>query len=112
MAKRFTDTNIWDKAWFRKLPPRIKETWRYLCDKCDHAVIWEIDMEALVFNIGEQVSFEEIMEILGSRLNHFCNEKIFIPGFIDFQYKCSVETLNPKNKVHKSAIERLKKHGL
>ena len=112
MSKRFTDTEIWNKFWFRKLTPRLKETWRYLCDKCDNAGVWEIDMEALVFNVGENVSFDEIKETFGDRVNHFCEEKIFIPGFIHFQYKCSVEGLNPANKAHKSVIDRLKRLGL
>ncbi len=112
MAKRFTDTAIWDKAWFRKLPPRLKETWRYLCDKCNHAGIWEIDIEALVFNVGESVTMEEIQTSFGDRINRFCENKIFISSFISFQYKCSVERLNPKSKIHKSVIEILEKHSL
>ena len=29
MAKRFIDTKIWDKAWFRKLSPKNKLFWIY-----------------------------------------------------------------------------------
>lgn len=112
MAKRFTDTNIWDKAWFRKLPPRLKETWRYLCDKCDHAGIWEIDIEALVFNVGESVTMEEIQSYFGDRVKPLDDEKIFLPSFIPFQYKCDPENLNPENKVHKSVIRILEKYGV
>ena len=46
------------------------------------------------------------------RIEHFCDEKIFLTTFIPFQYKCNIESLNPKNKVHKSVMDRLKKYGL
>ncbi len=110
MAKRFTDTKIWDKAWFRKLPPRLKEAWRYLCDKCDHAGIWDIDMEALVFNVGETVEEAEMVDYFG--LQHVGDDKYLIPGFIEFQYNCDIPGLNPANKVHSSVIERLKSVGV
>lgn len=108
MAKRFTDTNIWDKAWFRKLEPRLKEAWRYLCEKCDNAGIWEIDIEAMAFNIGEPVSLKEITENFDVE-NY--GEKLFIKGFIEFQYNCSPDKLNPENNAHKSAIDKLKRLG-
>lgn len=108
MAKRFTDTGIWDKAWFRKMPPRLKEAWRYLCDKCDHAGIWPVDIEALSFNVGELVTLEEMALAFGDRIRLLGNDKVFVSRFIEFQYKCSVEKLNPENKVHLSVIQRLK----
>ncbi len=55
---------------------------------------------------------EEIQTSFGDRINRFCENKIFISSFITFQYKCSVERLNPKSKIHKSVIEILEKHGL
>ena len=55
MAKRFIDTKIWDKAWFRKLTPKNKLIWIYLLTRCDHAGIWDADWEAAEFFIGEWV---------------------------------------------------------
>lgn len=104
MSKRFTDTAIWDKAWFRKLSPRLKEAWRYLCEKCDHAGIWDIDMEAMSFNVGEIVTLIELLEFFD--ISQYDN-KVVINSFIEFQYNCSKDKLNPQNNVHKSVIERL-----
>ena len=33
MAKRFIDTKIWDKAWFRKLSAENKLLWVYILTK-------------------------------------------------------------------------------
>ena len=49
MAKRFTDTDIWKKKWFRKLPLEIKLLWCYLKDSCDHAGVIEFDAEVISF---------------------------------------------------------------
>ena len=51
MAKRLSATEKWDKAWFRKLPPKYKCFWEYLRDKCDLIGLWEIDYEAASFHI-------------------------------------------------------------
>jgi uncharacterized phage protein (TIGR02220 family) len=112
MPKRFTDTAIWDKAWFRKLPPRLKETWRYFCDKCDHAGILELDLEALVFNVGEGVTIEQIHGFFGDKITFISEAKIFLTGFIPFQYKCEISGLNPDNNAHKSVIGIIHKYGL
>ena len=60
MAKRFIDTKIWDKQWFRKLTARKKLLWLYIITKCDHAGIWDADFEAASFFIGETVSKKDL----------------------------------------------------
>lgn len=108
MAKRFTDSEKWGHAWFRKLSPKMKCVWIYLCDKCDHAGIWVSDLEALSFHVGDEVSDEEIIRAFGSRLIRVKADKYLIQSFIDFQYG----PLNPANRVHQSVISRLEKEGL
>lgn len=107
LAKRFTETSKWDKAWFRKLRPEIKCAWMFLCDRCDHAGIWHLDEEALEHFIGAPVSLVELLGSLGERVRMLGSDKLFISAFIDFQYG----VLNPLNRVHKSVIDRLAKEG-
>ena len=52
MAKRFM-SNCFEKKWFRELPIRLKIVWFYLINKCNHAGIWECDVDLLSFQIGE-----------------------------------------------------------
>jgi hypothetical protein len=106
LAKRFTDTGKWDKAWFRQLRPRGKTIWSFLCDRCDHAGIWEIDLEAMSFFVNDEwaVSLDEIQEIFGDRIE-VVGSKLVVTGFVEFQYG----DLNPENRAHKSVISRLER---
>ena len=46
MAKRFIDTKIWDKSWFRQLHPKLKLFYYYMISKCNHAGVWaDVDIE-------------------------------------------------------------------
>ena len=104
MAKRFTDTNKWDKAWFRKLSPRLKCAWDYLTTKCDHAGVWSIDVDALEFHVGEPVSLAELLAAFDDRVE-VRGDHLVLTGFVAFQYG----ELNPANRVHRSVIERLER---
>lgn len=115
MAQRLTDTGIWGKAWFRKFPPAYKLLWQYIKDNCNHAGIWDVDLELAEFQIGDKIGpAKTILEnAFKERIISIQDgTKWFIPSFIDHQYKCTIEDLNPENKVHKSVIEILKREGV
>ena len=75
MAKRFIDTKIWDKSWFRNLKSRQKLLWFYLMTKCEHAGILDADFVAASFFIGEEVSLQMILGgvilLLGIRITFY-----------------------------------------
>lgn len=104
MAKRFTDTAKWDKGSFMELSPKMKLAWDYLCDKCDHAGVWDINVKLMSVQIGWEYSLEEILEGLGDKVE-LRGSKLFLPSFIEFQYG----NLNPENRVHKSILDRVEK---
>lgn len=108
MAKRFTDTDKWDRAWFRKLSPKLKCAWFYFLDKCDHAGIYNIDLDAMSFNIGEKITLDEIKKSFGNKLSLIDGDKFLIKAFIDFQYG----TLKENNKVHLSIMNKLSKFSI
>jgi len=109
MAKRFIDTKIWDKAWFRKLSTKNKLVWIYLLGKCDHAGIWDADFELAEFIIGDTVTYEELPDVIKDKMQYIKGEdQYFIPSFIDFQYG----TLKEHSKPHMSVIKRLNDKGL
>ena len=109
MAKRFIDTKIWDKAWFRRLTPKNKLFWIYLLTKCDHAGIWDADWEAAEFLIGEWVNFDELPSEITDKMEYIKgDDQYFIPKFIEFQYG----VLKANSKPHLSVIKRLTDKGL
>lgn len=107
MAKRFTDTDKWKKGSFGELSLKMKVVWIYLCDNCDHAGIWDANLRLLSFQVGEDVTREEISTALGDRVRWLSDTKLFLISFVEFQYG----RLNPENRAHQSVISRLEKEG-
>ena len=109
MAKRFIDTKIWDKSWFRKLEPRGKLIWIYVLTKCDHAGILDGDWEAASFFIGEEIKSErDLPQSIRDKMHRIDEEQYFISSFVDYQYGL----LKENSKPHMSVIKRLKDKGL
>ena len=94
----------------RSLPSAYKLLWLYVCDKCDHAGIWHVNIDMASFALGEELDEDMAIKLFGDRIISFDDgEKWFLPGFVDFQY---AEDLDSGNRVHKSVIQRLKRYGL
>lgn len=108
MAKRFTETNKWADKWFRGLSPLHKLAWGYLCDNCDAAGVIELDEALANFQIGSDVSWGELGDLAGSRIERLDSGKMYLTKFIEFQYGHLSEACPP----HKHAIASLRKHGL
>lgn len=112
MAKRFTDTDKWNQVWFRKLTPKMKAAWIYLCDKCDIVGVWSIDMDSMSFHVGEEVTLDELLSALNvdkdGRVIQFKKDRLFISDFISFQYG----KLSSACKPHKPVIALLSKYTL
>ena len=108
MAKRFTDTMKWDKMWYRKLDTVNKCFWNYICDRCDHSGIWEVDFETAGYFIGVDLDIVSIKDVFKKQYVELSNgKKWFLQDFVDFQYG----ELNPANRVHQSVMLKLKKEG-
>lgn len=103
MAKRFTDTDKWKKPWFRKLPPKMKLAWFYICDNVDHAGIWPADFDLMSYLLGERVDPQDFRSYFEGRFEEIEPDKFWFPSFIKFQYG----SLNPNNRVHQSALSLL-----
>ena len=107
MAKRFIETDIWKKRWWRNLPPKLKLFYIYLLTQCDHAGMWDVDIELAEFQIGMPLNDKEIKEHLGKHIKVIKEDKWFIKAFPSFQYNI----LNPNVKAHASVIKILDKYN-
>ena len=109
MAKRFTDSEKWKKPFIRSMKAPYKLLWLYILDECDHAGIWQVDIEVAQIKIGEALNTEDALKYFGEKVISFSNgEKWFIPDFIEFQYG----QLKNDNRAHNSAIQILNKFNL
>jgi hypothetical protein len=109
MAKRFTDTEKWNKKFYRELSNDYKLLWIYLLDHCNHAGIWDVDLDHVEYRLKTVFDEKKVLEIFGKRIHSFHEgEKWFIIPFIEFQYK----ELNPQVKAHYSVIDILRKYNL
>ena len=110
MAKRFTDTEKWKKPFIRGLQGAYKLLWLYICDDCDHAGIWQVDIEVAAIRIGEKIDSKEAIKSFDEKIIIFDKgNKWFIPSFLEFQYPSG---LNSDNRAHNSVIILLEKYNL
>jgi hypothetical protein len=105
MAKRFVDTSLFDKAWFRKLPPKIKCLWEYVRLKCDQVGVLDVDLDLVSFQVGEEITIDDFY-FLKDHIVFLSETKILVKDFIHFQYGTLSENCNP----HKPIIALAKKH--
>lgn len=109
MAKRFTATEKWDKAWFRKMSPRHKALWQFLIDRCDQAGMWEIDFDSASHFINDVTPItKDDIKVFGSRVEMYSSEKLWIVDFVSFQ--CG--ELSERSPAHKPIFKLLKKYNL
>ena len=109
MAKRFIDTNIWNKQWFRQLELKRKLLWLYITTKCDHAGIWDADFEAASFFIGENVTDSDLSWLKSKLVPVKSNngqKQYFFPSFVDYQYGYLKDTSKPHLSVRKRLVEK------
>ncbi len=82
-----------------------------MCDECDMAGVWSIDEDAFEFYVGAPLNLDEFMEDVNNgkvRVERFGRDKIFITGFVEFQYGNLSENCKPHQKI----ISILKKYNL
>jgi len=107
MAKRFTATDKWEDAWFRQLSPVSKLFWLFLVDRCNVAGVWKTDYGLASFCIGAPVD-AKILNTFTGRIEKLNGNKLWIVGFVEFQYGCLNEDVHP----HRPVIKILAKYGL
>jgi hypothetical protein len=108
MPKRFTDTEKWKKPFIRGLQAPYKLLWLYICDDCDHAGIWQVDMDVAQIRVGENLDEQKALQFFGDKVIPIDGgSKWFIPSFVEFQYPSG---LSINNKAHIGIIKILEKY--
>lgn len=112
MAKRFSDTGIWNEDWFLEMPPEYKLFWYYILSNCNHAGILKV-------NVTSFSRLNEVKVDSSCALSYFNNgkERIrilnsstwLIEDFFVYQYG---ETMNLNNRVHESIANEYQKNQI
>jgi len=99
MSKRFTDTTKWiNRPWFRRLTPVQKCLWLYLCDSCDEAGVFALDLDMASFVIGAVVTEADFGAMSKQVVQLDCG-KWWLSDFVSFQYGSLSESCPPHRKV-------------
>lgn len=108
MAKRFTDTEIWEQDWFVALPNKYKLLWNFIKDKCDDCGVWRPNKEILQRVLSEPLNLNEFLVYVNSeekeRILILLNGRWFIKDYFFFQYG---DNFNPHSPVHRGVLKRL-----
>ena len=104
--KRFTDTQKWNDPWYHRLSPKLKCFWSFVCDFCDNAGVWKIDFERASFEIGEQITHEEVVLNFSPQRIIAHEDKMIVLKFIPFQFG----NLNGNNNLHKSVVSLIENY--
>ncbi|MEO5367895.1 MAG: hypothetical protein H7831_16345 [Magnetococcus sp. WYHC-3] len=108
MSKRFSDTAIWSKPWFREMAPLEKVAWFYILANCDAVGVWDADLKLAEFCIGGPVNWDGLRKSANGNIEVLKNGKWFLPDFVSFQYGELKEECRP----HAHYLSLLEHHGL
>ncbi|MDD5547177.1 MAG: hypothetical protein PHO67_08510, partial [Candidatus Omnitrophica bacterium] len=110
MSKRFFDTGIWKRPWFRELTPENKTAWFYILSECDNVGVWIADKKAAEFFVGCEVDWEDLISHCHDNIEVLENGKWWVKDYCKFQHG---DLMSRKDSaVVRSYLSLLDEHGL
>jgi hypothetical protein len=112
MAKRFFDTDLWNKDFFITMPIQYQLFFFYAISKCDHAGLWTPNYK--IFEVISSVNIDaqkaiDFFNIGKERVRILPSGKWFFVNFFVFQYG---KRLNTANRVHQSIAALYEAEGV
>lgn len=112
MAKRFSETEIWNEDWFLEMPSEYKLFWFYMLAKCDHAGVFKVNLRVFRGLVEGNLTSTEALKHFNNgkeRIRILSESLWYIEDFIVYQYGT---TLNLNNRLHESIANVLAKQDL
>jgi hypothetical protein len=109
MAKRFTETEIWEEDWYLAMPKDYKLFWFYMLSMCDHAGFYKVNLRSFCALNEVKVSSATALEYFNSgkdRLRILNENFWFIEDFIVFQYGTTFNINNPLHRGIKKLLDK------
>lgn len=107
MAKRFIDTELWDKEKFNQASLKLKTLTLFIFCKCDCIGIFKMSPTIINAYIGTKITTKDILSI-PMDIVPLEDGSFWLPKFCDFQYGELSENCKP----HKKYIKMLSEKGL
>jgi hypothetical protein len=79
----------------------------YLVENCDHAGVWDENFDLMSFQLGFDVTLDDVMSSFRGNVIRL-GDKLIFPSFIGFQYG----SLNENVIAHRSVVKRLRDLGI
>lgn len=109
MAKRMVSTDIWNDPWFRKLPGRVKLTWKYLSETSDSCGVVKRDTDLWGFTLSIlDMDWDAFFKKVADRIVVLPNGDIWLPHVVRDQYG----PLSENCRAHRGVLDFLRKHKL
>lgn len=106
LKKRFTDTDKWSDPWFASLPKEGKLIWQFLCDRCDEAGFWTVNLRDLThFTEANRKDWDAFLAAAEANRVRVIGEKAWLVKFIGFQFP---RGLHPKDPSRVAILRSLK----
>ncbi len=102
------DSDIFKKGFVKSLEAPYKLLWIYILTDCNHAGIWEVELDVACLRLGIEIEEKNALQIFEKKIQIIDSDKWFLPSFISFQYG----ELNEKNRVHNSVLQILRKYKI
>ena len=108
MIKRFIDSDLFNKKFFRSLSAKEKVLWFYITQTCTYDGFWEFDDEAVRFYCNGYTG--EIPDVIKEKLGmvYVDDEQWFLSKWVLFQYGPLRLSVRP----HVRIVERLQRKKL
>jgi hypothetical protein len=81
----------------------------FLCDNCDMAGVWKVDLQLAGYYLGVQLDEAEVIKAFDGRIQPLDGHKWYLCKFIRFQYP---HGLTETNGCHRGVIRLLKENNL
>ena len=107
MAKRFIDTELWDREEFNSSDQKMKLLTIFITCKCDAVGVFKMAPMLINAYVGDKVTEKEILSI-PCEIIKVDSSTYWLTRFCSFQYG----VLSDKCRPHRKYIDMLKKHGL
>lgn len=88
--------------------PRHKLFWSYICDNCDNAGVWQVDLELAAFQCGYEFKEKDVLGAFDGRIRDIGKGRWWVVKFVRFQ--CG--ELSDRSKPHQHVLRLLARHTL